>query len=167
MTNDAPRFYALDARLPAGVFGETHIITAFEGNELAGNVVTAEYVVLLTRGEPTRLYGRLRVQFGELGAALGSFTEDDVHAEACTQALLDLGDHLAKRANELGRPDLEFVQLCLRRVEARPLVGAWMRNKWHSDIRWLSSNAMSSKLASYCRLIKQNVPSFKPVALED
>lgn len=163
----APRYYSLDARLPAGVFGETQVITAFELSPVDEHVATAEYVVLLTRGDTTRLYGRIRMQFGELAEGLGAFTPEDVHAEARNQALLALGEHLAKRAVELGRPDIEFAQLSLMRTESRPLVGAWMRGKWHGDIRWLASNALNQHLASYCKLIKANIQAFPPVSLND
>lgn len=166
-TVEAPRFYSLDARLPAGVFGETYIVTACNVLEADPTLAIAEYVVLTTRAEPTRIYGRLKTHFGELGGGLGSFSPDDVHGEARTQALLDLADLLAKRAQELGRPDLEFVQLEAKPIEGRPLVGAWMRNKWHADIRWLASNVLNTSLGNYCKLIKLNVKGFGPVPLDD
>jgi hypothetical protein len=161
-THSAPRFYSLDARLPASVFGETYIITAYTLAPRAPQFAIAEYYVLTTRADPALLMGKLSTHFGEIVPELGSFSEDDVHAEARDQALADLSDLLEKRAGELGRPDIAFVQLQARPIEARPLLGAWMRNKWHREITWLAAGADNKKLARYCQLIVEHVKPQQP-----
>ncbi len=91
---DHVRYYELQSRLSAGVFGESYVITAIQPDAVDMTSAVAEYIVLTTRGEPKRLYGRFRTQFGTLGGNLGDFRSEDLHE----QAKIDLIRNLLQQA---------------------------------------------------------------------
>lgn len=152
-TKNEIRFYKLRANVSAGVFGETYAVTALDVPEPGETTARAEWVVFISRPKPIMIYGGLRTCYGVLPGDLGVFGPNEVHQEAAQQAQLDLLDKLAVRAKELGRPEIEFVQLELEPIATLPLVSAWIRGLWHPEIRKLGNEGETVALSSHCKLI--------------
>jgi len=149
------KYYALDARLPAGIFGTTYAATSVKTNPGASRS-WIEFAIFLTRPKPELLYEASTMPFGTLLGGLEVIGVEQLHAEALMQAKMALAFRLEARAQELGRPDLELVGLEFRELGYRPLTGAWMNRLWQPEIKALASKGVEGgDLRRYCELLSQ------------
>lgn len=154
MPNESERYSVYSIRgLPAGVWGESYaVITAFEST---ANEFITEFFVLTKRPCESLNYNKLKISVSPLPPELGKIDLEFALQEGLQQTDILLMEMLDKRADELSRPDIAFLQFELKHVNTGVLLGCWMRGQFNAQLKEIQSNTKCPSLARYLGLFSQ------------
>ena len=69
--------------------------------------------------------------------------------EQLNAARMKVIDRLEERAQQVSLPALEFSPFEFKQMKASPLVGCWLRNRFHNSIREISVHTACTALQNY------------------
>lgn len=144
------RFYQLD-RAPSGLFGETHVISV--GIHTMGPNYKGEVYVLSQRSEPHFESAGWYFSAADIPEELATVDIDFMLEEGKQHAELLLIDRLERRAEELGNADILGCGLNLVENQVRPLVGCWVRGRFHEEMAEVYRATECSSLHRYLHML--------------
>ena len=153
LTNEY-RFHELSGLAP-GVFGECYLVTTCTQT---AHDFWGEYYFMTFR--PNERLDRDRCSYDQAMAPreLINIDADFVFEEQLSAARMKVIDRLEERAKQGNLPALEFSPFEFKLLKASPLVGCWLRNKFHSSIAEIAKQTASSALQSYLRGVTRLTP---------
>ncbi len=153
--NDQLRFYKLKSDLPVGFFGHVHAATAVSFEGVASGRARLEFFFILTRGTHRLWRNVLEVPLREAENGDDAWDINRAHEEGLRLLEANLDALQARRAEEVGRPDLAEPLPPLERTENRPLIALAHSGEWTNELRELAALAHEPFLKRYCEVALQ------------
>lgn len=139
--------------LPAGVWGESYVVvTAFES---APDELKSEFFLMTKRPTEALHSGAVTIKVSPLPEELGKIDLEFALQEGVRQVELSMTDLLERRAVELSRPDLAYLQFELKPTSSENLLGCWMRGQFNAQLKDMQGSTRCQPLKSYLGLFSQ------------
>jgi hypothetical protein len=149
MTIKQPSTFTVSG-LPPGIFGEAYVVISVW--KPSATKWMAEYNILTTRPQENLDSCVVEFDVANYPPELESIDEAYMEAEAARQAQIDLELELGKRAIIVGRPEVAYLPLTLKRTKISP-VTLWVRNLLPMKFADMANQTKSSDLKKYLQMV--------------
>src|SRR5437879_9298663 len=138
---------------PPGLLGEIYAIAA--ASELPDQTYRGEFFLFTQRPKPKLTHGEILIDVRNAPPDILKADLDFVIEESQRQAENALIDRLTERTEEIGRPDLLGLNVSLTNFKRWSLIGCWIRDLFHTEIRQAADLTQVGTLKRYLQAMTQ------------